>query len=385
MISKPAAPLLNITNAEGRRIAGSEVCSNCHKNIFDSFQRTAHYYSSQHAGVHTVKGSFEPPHNRFVFDAHSSVEMRINDSGLYQAGFFNGRKRAEEKFDIVIGSGTKGQTYLYWKKDSLFQLPIGFFAPVNAWVNSPGYPDHEMIFNRPVDAFCLGCHATNFKEAVNWKDGQQNNRFIREQTVLTIGCESCHGPGYEHVNFHTKNPDEKTGRYIINTSGLSRKQRLDACGACHSGMRQPLQPAFSFIPGNDLDAHSSALPLRPGDEIDVHGNQMGLLRRSKCFTKTEMDCSTCHNSHQTERNVLIMSGKCMNCHQMNEPGFCRMYPEFGKAIMANCIDCHMPRQSSFMITMLTNEGRSTVPNLLRTHWIKIYPEETDRFRKNKQP
>ena len=31
-----------------------------------------------------------------------------------------------ERFDLVIGSGGKGQTYLFWEGDQLFQLPVGY-------------------------------------------------------------------------------------------------------------------------------------------------------------------------------------------------------------------------------------------------------------------
>jgi hypothetical protein len=33
-----------------------------------------------------------------------------------------------ERFDYVIGSGGKGQTYLYWKGDLLFQLPVSYWT-----------------------------------------------------------------------------------------------------------------------------------------------------------------------------------------------------------------------------------------------------------------
>ena len=58
--------------------------------------------------------------------------------------------------DIVIGSGRKGQTYLYWEGERLFQLPVSYWTGIG-WANSPGYPSGTAIFNRPADPRCLEC------------------------------------------------------------------------------------------------------------------------------------------------------------------------------------------------------------------------------------
>jgi len=45
-----------------------------------------------------------------------------------------------ERIALVIGSGGKGQTYLYWNGDQLFQLPVSYWVDLG-WINSPGYRD----------------------------------------------------------------------------------------------------------------------------------------------------------------------------------------------------------------------------------------------------
>src|SRR5690606_40297129 len=67
--------------------------------------------------------------------------------------------RTIERFDIVVGSGRKGQSYLYWRSDLLFQLPISHWTGIG-WANSPGYRDGGANFNRPVPPRCLECHST---------------------------------------------------------------------------------------------------------------------------------------------------------------------------------------------------------------------------------
>ena len=63
---------------------------------------------------------------------------------------------------MVIGCGEKGQTYLYWKGDRLFELPVSYWASLG-WVNSPGYRDGYSDFDRLTIPRCLECHATYFE------------------------------------------------------------------------------------------------------------------------------------------------------------------------------------------------------------------------------
>ena len=65
--------------------------------------------------------------------------MEDRDSGLFQAEYYHGVQKAAHRFDIVVGSGTRGQTYLYWQGNQLYQLPVSYFTPAHTWSNSPGY------------------------------------------------------------------------------------------------------------------------------------------------------------------------------------------------------------------------------------------------------
>src|SRR5207248_11785854 len=98
-----------------------------------------------------------------------------------------------ERFGIVVGSGGKEQTYLYWKGNRLFQLPVSYWRELG-WVNSPGYRDGSANFERPIIPRCLECHATYFESTPNWPNSYHPSGF-----VLGITCEKCHGPGREHV------------------------------------------------------------------------------------------------------------------------------------------------------------------------------------------
>ncbi len=304
--------------------------------------------------------------------------MEKLDSGFYQTGFVNGKKVGSQRFDIVVGAGTKGQTYLHWVGNQLVQLPVSYYVSDSLWASSPGYPPDRFLISRPITAKCLNCHSTffNVKAQVSKPD-----EFDKLNILFGVDCERCHGPASKHVDFHTNQPNEKGGKYIIRHKDLTTKQQLHACAQCHSNSLKATKAPFSFMPGDLL--FEDFMAAGRGDTsstAEVHGNQYDLLNLSKCFLKSDsMTCSTCHNTHATERNNLkLFSDRCQSCHQTSGKQ-CKVNVTAGMNIQSNCIDCHMPKNLSNKISFRV-EGKSVfTKEVARTHYIKIYPKEAKKL------
>lgn len=102
----------------------------------------------------------------------------------------------------------------------------------------------------------------------------------------------------------------------------------------------------------------------------MHGNQVGLLKRSRCYLASPaMSCSTCHDVHAPERSAASYSPRCLSCHRWQSCGASRV---LGEEVTRNCVDCHMPVQQTDAIVSVT--AGKVVRASIRTHWIKIYPE-----------
>jgi hypothetical protein len=280
--------------------------------------------------------------------------------------------------DIAVGSGRKGQTYLYWNDNELLQLPVSYYTPFATWCNSPGYPRDQILFNRTIPGRCLECHSTYFK-----KIAEENNviSFDKHQIVYGVDCERCHGPAADHVVFQSRHPEEKAAKFIINPARLSRQQKLDNCALCHSGIREMIRPSFSFVVGDTLDHYSSPdYKLDSAEKLDVHGNQYGLLTASKCFKNSSMHCSSCHNVHVKEADkVELFSQRCTTCHTVANHNFCTQPALPGLKLLKNCIDCHMPALPSTKIFLEVEDRSRATPYLVRTHLIGIYKEQVKRY------
>ncbi|HEY8228089.1 MAG TPA: multiheme c-type cytochrome [Pyrinomonadaceae bacterium] len=347
---------------------GDEKCLSCHAN-YRRYFGTAHHLTSQPATATSIRGSFAPGKNILkTLQPELSYRLEAKQDGFFQTGILGTPPDAiyvSERFDLVIGSGRKGQTYLYWgKEDQLFQLPVSYWTEVDSWVNSPGYGDRSLEFSRPVVARCLECHASFF-EAV--AESEVANRYRRTNYVLGVACEKCHGPGDQHALLNAPGAPKPTQQAIVNPAKLTRERQMALCSLCHGGIGIAKAPPFSFKAGDLLEDFIRLENPKPDETLDVHGNQIALLERSKCFKATNMTCSTCHDVHLRQRETSEFSERCLTCHKVES---CRLFPKRGRALLGKCVDCHMPNQISNVI-FSTHDGVRIRPKV-RNHWIKVY-------------
>jgi hypothetical protein len=282
----------------------------------ETYSRTAHHLTSQIADNHSVLGTFNPGANLLkTSNPNLFFRMEANDRGLFQTAVWGAPPKTwsrTERLDLVIGSGGKGQSYLFWNGDELFQLPVGDSTVLSQWINGPGYRDGTANFERPIIPRCLECHATYFRAL---EPLPNSNRYDKNDFVLGISCERCHGPGREHgARYGSKSP-AGSDPAIVNPAKLSQARQFEVCSQCHGGQGvRELAPAFTYVPGQPLANYLDLGPLDSGD-IDVHGKQVVLLKKSRCFEGSlNMSCATCHDVHEPERNLANFSQRCLTCH-----------------------------------------------------------------------
>lgn len=343
----------------------------CHQPEAARWSNSPHHLDSALATPATVLGDFSPGHNILRTRDPNLVFGMIRDGDtLYQSSINiadpKNLKGTAETFDIAIGSGRRGQTSLFWKGDELYELPVSWWSYTHEWVNSPGYPDGEVHFNRPIIPRCLECHTTWFESLGD------PNHFTRSSMILGIGCEKCHGPGREHVERETSPKPPAPGspqEAIVNPAHLSRDRQMDLCASCHAGVGESLLQPESYRPGDVLADYITVTPPPPDQPVDVHGNQVSALERSRCFSSEKLTCSTCHNVHERQEDVDSYSTHCLECHTVQS---CGRFKTMGEAIRTKCVECHMPEGRSTGLT--SNSGGKILQAELRRHRIAIYPD-----------
>ncbi len=359
----------------GENYTGAATCIKCHAALSQSYAHSPHGLTSKPIVNKDLLKVFAPDSNSFSYNDHMRVVVEKRKDGIYQVAYENGKKTHAERFDIQFGSGEKAFTYGYWKDKKLFELPLSYFSSINNWANSPGFPMDKIYYSRGITSRCLECHGSYVEKKITQKTSLVLDEEMEKGSLIYgIDCERCHGPGKQHVVFHMENPEEKKAKFITIYKTLSRKQKMDACGVCHSGNNVlPQQSVFGFQPGDDLDAYYfQDFVSFGGANPDVHGNQTAMLMGSMCYRKSEtMTCQSCHNTHESVKgNMQLYSQRCISCHQTTQHSAITL----AKGVLKdNCIDCHMPKQPSKLISFQKAGQDQVSPYLLRSHHIGIYP------------
>jgi tetratricopeptide (TPR) repeat protein len=337
---------------------GIEVCAECHKPRAGVVKSSRHYLACRAASEGVTSPGFAPGRGLLttrVADLHFEMTRSGNDFFATRVQTAGGEQRVPYQVGLVYGSaGKHDEMYFAWQDDRLFHLPVAWLYPFERW----GYASHTTTA-RPTHASCLECHNT-------WVASIPGsiNQYRRDDMLLGVTCERCHGPGREHVEHHRTHPDAPA-HAILHPGTLSRERLMDVCAQCHSNAKN-LGMAFSYRPGEPLDAFfHNAKPTYAEDDTT---NQVRYLRESKCFQKSEMTCITCHDPHR----LKSAQGGCASCHK---PASCTDQPNLPVAVRGDCVGCHMPSRiwtHAHLYTTTDDQYVSLAPRA--DHHIGVYPE-----------
>ncbi|MFL5242267.1 MAG: tetratricopeptide repeat protein [Gemmataceae bacterium] len=351
-----AGPFLNLNPAVA--YVGDQKCSECHKEKTLSYQQHPMGRSllpiAQIAPQQRYDGQTNNPFEslgvmfRIDREGNHAVHRRIglDDNGqtVYESN---------ETVDYVLGSGTRGYSYLFNRDGYVFQSPVSWFSEKQIWDTSPGFSVQARA-GRPVSGPCLFCHSNRVRPREGYINRYEEPLF----DGYAIGCERCHGPG----GLHVKDPGEKNASIgadytIVNPRHLKPELRAAVCEQCHlpgeARVVRRGRDLFDFRPGLPLEAFwsiyvAAASVIEPRKAV----NHVEQMYSSQCFVQSDerpgmpkLGCTSCHDPHRhigAEERVAYYRERCLECHGQRGCSF----PEKVKRLQGNdnsCIDCHMPR------------------------------------------
>lgn len=331
--------------APGVAYIGDAACTRCHAEIAET-------YSHHPMGRSMITATGVMPEVSGtvleVGDLAYSIDRR--DGRVFHretrrdaSGRVVGTTEAEVRY--VLGSGTRGLSFLVERDGGLSQSPIAWYTQQRSWDLAPKYHEHNLHFDRRISLECLFCH-TNRVEMVDGKSPVFHG--------LSIGCERCHGPG----ELHARLPERIDGKdlTIVNPADLEpRELRESVCNQCHlqgvSRSNLPGRSPFDFRPGLPLDAFVSVStseydPAMRGRAV----GQVEQMRKSLCFQQSggQLGCISCHDPHRLPEpgeRIAYYRGRCLECH--DDRG-CSLPPPTRRLRSPedDCTACHMPRRDA---------------------------------------
>jgi len=298
-------------DAAAATFVGRDACKECHEELYATFQETGH----ASALVRIADGEAPP----FPFtEVDDPPEGFTWDEILYVIGGYNWKARFVDKQGYLITGAADAATQ--------YNLENKRLRTDDGWV-----PYHAGEENLAFD--CAACHTTGYIPEGN-QEGLPGLTGIWHEDG--VGCESCHGPGSNHVN----------DPYLVDMK-VERDAAL--CGDCHGrgDMRQTIVATDGFISHHD----STEVPFESKKHL--------------------LACADCHNPHTTTVHAKASDGPapCEGCHFAaveNQKITDRKH--------AQCVDCHMPR----IIQQAVADPERTSGDM-RVHLMAINPQATAQF------
>jgi tetratricopeptide (TPR) repeat protein len=354
---------------------GSSSCQNCHEAEFHDWVGSDHELAMQIADADTVLGDF----NDASFEYFGTItQFFTRDDGFYvRTADASGEDR---DFRIAFTFGVEPlQQYL-------IEFPGGRLQTLAyTWDTRPEpeggqrwfhqYPDeyiapddllHWTGLQQNWNYMCAECHSTNLKMGFD----AASDSFNTSYSEISVGCESCHGPGSKHVELANASPnkaphgfdvdldDHGRAAWIMNPeTGIAKRsearmqpqQQPEACGRCHS-RRGIIAPEYEY--GEPL-AHTHMPSLLEERLYFADGQILDEVYVYASFVQSKMyqagvTCSDCHNPHSAK---LIAGADpnevCSQCHMRTKFAVAEHAAHVPE--QAGCVDCHMTSRTYMVV------------------------------------
>jgi tetratricopeptide (TPR) repeat protein len=371
----------------GPGYSGAEACAKCHPTVHRDWAESRHGKMIQPATEQSVKGDFTQAKlilrgSSFLLE-HRGTSYYITESDL------TGRPW-EHRVEYTLGD-RRIQHYLTTLPDGSIIL----LRPV--WDIRAGKWSHEQDIGNPEETpgegaqvwnkTCFSCHVSGGRKNFD----QQALRYRTTWRSLGIDCESCHGPGSEHVararGATAGNPAARAAirSAIVNPARLDASRSSMVCAQCHS-FRDEYAEGFP-AGGNYYDYFLPVMEYRLPESDDpafwsdgrtrrFANNAVGLWQ-SECFLKGGATCLTCHSHPHAnlERSPKLHpdgNAPCMRCHAVIAANVATHTHHAANSPGSSCVECHMPatvfglntrmRDHSMSIPVPENTSRHGIPN-----------------------
>lgn len=337
---------------------GSTVCTGCHAEASQPWSASDHALAWTLPDPNTVLGDF----SGVVFEHGGKTTRFLRDGAkfLIETDGPDGQRRA---FEVVGVAGVDPlQQYLLSPEPGRTQTyDIAWDVQGKRWY--PVFPDQVVPHDdglhwtgpyKSWESRCAECHATGYSRNYN----AQTDSFFPRMAERGVGCEACHGPGSDHLDWvrrATAHEPASDSAMMGLTIDLTQSAQVEVmqCLTCHS-RREAMQDG-NPLPGTSYhDAFTMTL-LREG-LYHPDGTILDEVFEGGSFLQSKMHargvrCSDCHEPHsvglRAEGNAV-----CAQCHSpAGNPRFPTLSPKIYDGAEhhfhpegstgAQCVSCHM--------------------------------------------
>jgi len=194
------------------------------------------------------------------------------------------------------------------------------------------------------NTMCASCHSTDLQKNYDYT----HDAYQTTWKDVNVGCESCHGPGNQHISF-MQSSDYKDGKRLKNSGFIYAHDtlaqlQLNTCAPCHArkaDLSQTMMHTDEIMDDLIPQIISNEFYFADG-QINQEDYEYGSFVQSKMF-KHNVRCSNCHNPHSGKLK-LVGNNLCVSCHKSNYDTKAHHFHAINTE-GAQCINCHMPEKT----------------------------------------
>jgi tetratricopeptide (TPR) repeat protein len=324
---------------------GDQACKSCHSAEHKDWMSSDHFKAMQLANDSTVEGNF----NNTSYTADGVTTRFFKKAGKY---FINtqGDDNLYHDYEVRYTFGyTPLQQYLVAFPDGRLQVTRqSWDANKKRWFHQyPGQkiPSHDWLHwtgnAQNWNTTCAACHSTNLQKNYDF----QTNAYHTNFSVMTVSCESCHGPAQLHIDY-VKSDSYKKGNkieksFLQMTKGTGPLAQINTCAPCHS--RRSEISAEKVGSGEYLDDYIPQIPTKefyyPDGQAKEEDYVYTSFSESKMFSRG-INCGNCHQPH-SGKTLYIGNQVCLQCHAKKYDDVSHTFHKAGTT-GSECKSCHMP-------------------------------------------
>ncbi|HXD76947.1 MAG TPA: tetratricopeptide repeat protein [Puia sp.] len=327
---------------------GDQACRRCHAQQYKDWLTSDHFKAMQPANDSTVEGDFADASytadgvtTKFFKKAGKYFIRTKGDDNAnhdYMIQYTFGYNPLQE-YLIAMPGGRLQVARQCWdvKKKKWFHQYAGQKIPAHDWLSWTGNAQNW-------NTTCAACHSTNLKK--NYDPG--TDTYHTTFSVLTVSCESCHGPGGMHISYINGDAYRRGQRvkhaYLQMAGGAGPTAQINTCAPCHS--RRTEISAEKTGSSEFLDDYIPEIPTSefyfPDGQAKEEDYVYTSFLESKMFARGVV-CSNCHNPHSGQ---LLFTGNrlCLQCHGATYNSFSHTFHQAGSE-GSECRSCHMPART----------------------------------------
>lgn len=353
-VANPASPqtILSPDDEVHAKYAGSETCRKCHAAAFEKWHGSNHGQAERNVSKEKDHSAFIPKQT-LQHGKDTSVAF-VDADGLAKI-LTQGLDRKQHAYPIVrvIGNDPLRQFLIAAPGGRMQTCDVTLDPAKNEWFDvygnederAPGDWGHWTGQGMNWNAMCAACHNTRLRK--NYEP--RTNSYHTTMAEMSVGCEACHGPMKEHVEWQEAPPIGQPKDPTLTKQ--SRDQAMETCAACHS---RRAELTGDLIPGESFYDHFSLTVTDGSDTFHPDGQIRDENYEFTSFLSSAMHhagvrCADCHDPH-SNKNIAVGNQLCMNCHTAPRADFPTApvidptaHSHHGADSTGNqCVSCHMP-------------------------------------------